>query len=73
MSQPGQPTDRQQYSTFVVELLLDEHRAVRRTRVVHIQTGIEQVWAGWDEERLLAVLRPADPGSLRNDPPAPTS
>lgn len=63
MVQPGQPADRQQYSTFVVELLLDEHGAVRRTRVVHIQTGTEQAWAGWDEERLLAVLRPADPGS----------
>jgi hypothetical protein len=58
MSSPDQPSDRQQYSTFVVELLLDEHRHVRRTRVVHIQTGIERKWAGWEEERLLAFLGP---------------
>jgi hypothetical protein len=61
MSQPSQPTDQQHYSTFVVELLLDAHHDVRRTRVTHIQTGTEQTWAGWDEERLLAFLRPADP------------
>jgi hypothetical protein len=73
MSQPGQPADRQHYSTFVVELLLDEHNDVRRTRVVHVQTGIEKKWAGWDEERLLAFLGPADPRSLGNDSPAPTS
>jgi hypothetical protein len=73
MSQPGQPTDRQQYSTFVVELLMDEHRNVRRTRVVHIQSGIEKRWAGWAQERLLAFLGPIDPRILSNDPPAPTS
>ncbi len=73
MSQPGQLANRQPYSTFVVELLLDEHRVVRRTRIVHIQTGNEQAWAGWDEERLLAFLRPTDPRALDDDSPAPTS
>ena len=48
--------DRQAYETFVVELLLDEQRAVRRTRVVHVQSGTEERWAGWDEERLLQFL-----------------
>jgi hypothetical protein len=55
--------DRQPYATFVVELLLDEQGNVRRTRVVHVQTGIERTWAGWDEERLIAILRPTGPRS----------
>jgi hypothetical protein len=48
--------NEQRYGTFVVELLLDEHQEVRRTRVVHIQTGSEERWAGWDEERLLRFI-----------------
>jgi uncharacterized protein (DUF2461 family) len=46
--------DQRPYETFVVELLVNERRReVRRTRVVHVQTGAEERWAGWDEERLL--------------------
>lgn len=53
--------DRQQYETFVVELLVDDQRAVRGTRMVHVQTGSEERWAGWDEERLVRfVLTHAD-------------
>lgn len=48
--------DGQAYETFVVELLVDEHREVRRTRVVHVQTGAEERWAGWDERRLLRFV-----------------
>jgi hypothetical protein len=48
--------ERQQYATFVLELLFDEHREVRRTRVVHVQTGAEERWAGSDEERLLRFI-----------------
>jgi hypothetical protein len=45
--------DRQEYETFVVELLVDEERVVRGTRMVHVQTGTEERWAGWDEQRLV--------------------
>lgn len=48
--------DRQPYETFVVEFLKDEHGQVRRTRVVHVQTGVEERWAGWDEARLLRFV-----------------
>jgi hypothetical protein len=48
--------DGQQYATFVVELLLDKHRDVRRTRIVHVQTAAEERWAGWDKERLLHFI-----------------
>lgn len=48
--------DRASYATFVVELLLDEHGDVRRTRTVHVQTGAEQSWPGWDEQRLIEKI-----------------
>jgi hypothetical protein len=47
---------QQPYETFVVELLMDEQRQVRRSRVVHVQTGAEEQWPGWDEERLLRFV-----------------
>jgi hypothetical protein len=50
------PMDGQRYETFVIEILKDEHRQVRRTRVVHVQTGLEDRWAGWDERRLLRFV-----------------
>jgi hypothetical protein len=55
-SPPSVSVDRQQYETFVVELLVDEQGAVRRTRMVHVQTGTEERWAGWDEERLVRFV-----------------
>jgi hypothetical protein len=48
--------DRQEYETFVVELLVDDERVVRRTRMVHVQTGTEERWAGWDEARLVRFV-----------------
>jgi hypothetical protein len=48
--------DQQPYETFVVELLVDEAREVRRTRVVHVQTGVEERWAGRDDDRLLLFV-----------------
>jgi len=44
---------RQHYATFTVELLLGEGNDVRRSHVVHIQQGIEDTWAGWDDSRLV--------------------
>jgi hypothetical protein len=46
----------QYYETFIVELLIDEHDKVRRTRVVHVRTGAEERWAGWDGTRLLRFI-----------------
>jgi hypothetical protein len=50
------PMDGHGYATFVVEFLTDERRQVRRTRVVHVQTGVEERWAGWDAARLLRFV-----------------
>jgi len=49
-------TNTQSYATFVVELLQEASGAVRRTRVVHVQTNVEQQWAGWDGVRLLQFI-----------------
>jgi hypothetical protein len=52
---PSEPDQR--YASFHVELLLDVDDSVRRTKVHHHQSGTDEAWAGWDEGRLLALLR----------------
>ncbi len=44
---------RQHYAVFTVELLLDEENIVRRTRAMHVQSQAEEVWASWEEPRLV--------------------
>lgn len=46
------PTLRQHYENFTVEFLLDDKKEARRTRVVHVQSGNEDTWAGWQAEQL---------------------
>lgn len=46
----------QRYATFSLELLLDAHSRVRRTRVVHLQGGTEQAWDGWSVEQLVTFI-----------------
>jgi predicted flap endonuclease-1-like 5' DNA nuclease len=72
---PSEPS--QHYASFHIELLLDVDDSVRRTKVHHHQSDTDEAWAGWDEDRLLALLRdhiplmasrpPAEPADL---PPA---
>jgi hypothetical protein len=45
-------SERQHYRSFMIELLLDEERNVRRTRAVHVQGGEKESWAGWSPVRL---------------------
>jgi hypothetical protein len=52
---PSEPD--QHYASFHIELLLDVDDSVRRTKVRHHQSGTDEAWAGWDEGRLLALLR----------------
>jgi hypothetical protein len=52
---PSEPDQR--YASFHVEFLLDVDDSVRRTKVHHHQSGADEAWAGWDEDRLLALLR----------------
>ncbi|HVD13934.1 MAG TPA: hypothetical protein VNK73_05755 [Actinomycetota bacterium] len=71
MAEQNDPAGPQSYDTFVVELLVDEHREIRRTRVDHVQSGVRETWPGWEEDLLvtfmlahvLARARPAEPGS----------
>jgi hypothetical protein len=56
MTEESDPAGSQPYATFVVELLLGEHREVRRTRVDHVQTGARGMWSGWNERSLLDFM-----------------
>jgi Helix-hairpin-helix domain len=42
----------QHYENFTIEFLLDEKKIIHRTRVVHVQSGDEDTWAGWEQTRL---------------------
>jgi hypothetical protein len=48
--------ERYQPATFTVELLLDEHDRVYSTRALHVQSGREQTWTGWQETQLVDFL-----------------
>jgi hypothetical protein len=52
---PSEPD--QSYASFHVEFLLGVDGSVRRTKVHHHQSGTDETWAGWDEDRLLTLLR----------------
>jgi hypothetical protein len=40
-------------TSFVVELLRDEEGKTKRTKVMHVDTGHEDTWTGWQERRLV--------------------
>jgi hypothetical protein len=52
----GEGENSQHYSVFTIELLLDDENAVRRTRIMHVQSQEETSWAGWEESRLIQFL-----------------
>lgn len=49
--------ERQHYETFLLELLLDDDRQVRRTRVSQVRGSQKDSWAGWDPNRLIGWIR----------------
>jgi hypothetical protein len=71
---PSEPD--QHYASFHIELLLDVDNSVRRTKLRHHQSGTDEAWPGWDEDRLLALVRdhiplmtpwqPAEAGDLQS-------
>lgn len=50
------PTIRQHYENFTVEFLLDEKYEVRRSRVLHVQSGDADKWSGWEAEQMIDFL-----------------
>jgi hypothetical protein len=63
---PSEPD--QHYASFHIELLLDVDNSVRRTKVHHYQSGTDEAWAGWDEDRLLALVRSHIPPAAPRQP-----
>lgn len=66
---PSEPSQR--YASFHIELLLDVDDRVRRTKVHHHQSDTDTAWPGWDEGRLLAVLREHMPQPASQPDPEP--
>jgi hypothetical protein len=46
----------QHYENFTIEFLLDEKNIIHRTRVVHVQSGDADTWAGWEVDQLIGFL-----------------
>jgi hypothetical protein len=63
------PVERQHYASFMVELLQEKDHTVRLTRVVQVQNGEKDAWAGWDAGRL--VLWMADESGCHLAAPLP--
>jgi hypothetical protein len=77
---PEAPDPSQRYASFHVEFLLDPDLGVRRTKIHDHQTDTDDTWPGWDEDRLLALLRDRvpvaaarEPATAELQPPAPPS
>jgi hypothetical protein len=67
-----EPEGQQKYATFHVELLINADNTVRRTKTRHFQTDTEDSWPGWDDHRLIAVIRrKAALGAAAAEPPPP--
>jgi hypothetical protein len=63
---PSEPD--QHYASFHIELLLDVDNSVRRTKLHHYQSGTDEAWAGWDEDRLLALVHSHIPPAAPRQP-----
>lgn len=50
------PVVHQYYENFTIECLLDEKNGLRRTRVVHVQSGDAETWPGWQAAQLIGFL-----------------
>ncbi len=53
---PSRRIIRQHYENFTIEILLDEKKSLRRTRAVHVQSGVADAWAGWDPDHLIDFI-----------------
>jgi hypothetical protein len=63
---PSEPS--QHYASFHIEFLLKVDDSVRRTKVHHHQSETDFSWAGWDEDRLIALLREHIPWTASGQP-----
>jgi hypothetical protein len=62
--------ERYHPSTFTVELLLDENKRIYSTRAVHVQSGHEQTWMGWQETQLVDFLSESAEVNITPEEPA---
>ncbi len=48
--------DHQHAATFALQLLLNEDNTVRRSHIIHIESGQETTWGGWKDTQLADFL-----------------
>jgi hypothetical protein len=46
-------TESQHYESFLFELLIEDDRSIKRTKITRVRDGEKTSWAGWDSERFL--------------------
>lgn len=84
---PTDPAESQHYESFLFELLIEDDRSIKRTKITRVRDGEKTSWAGWDSERFLNWIaaqaelsrelfvppQPADAPAEAETPPAPAS
>jgi len=57
-------------ATFTIEFQLDEHNNVNNIHALHVQSGREQTWMGWQKTQLVDFLSEYAGQNLPTDEPA---
>jgi predicted flap endonuclease-1-like 5' DNA nuclease len=70
----GSPNNGQHYESFVIRVLLNEDRSIRRTTAQHIRTGAKRHWPGLDHGALpdfieTAIASATPPAKASAEPP----
>ena len=51
-AEPARPAETQHYESFLLELLIEDDNAIKRTKITQVRCGVKASWVGWDAERL---------------------
>ena len=65
-----EPQKQHRPGTFTIEFLLDENSNVDSTHVLHIQSGREHTWAGWQKTQLVDFFIESAELNVSQDEPA---
>ena len=80
--------ESQHYESFLLELLIEDDRSIKRTKITQVRCGEKASWVGWDSERFFRWIAgqtdlpdelfglakaPTEPAVLENTPPVPST
>lgn len=55
-AEPLKPAETQHYESFLLELLIEDDTAIKRTKITQVRCGEKASWVGWDSERLFSWI-----------------